>query len=183
MREISWLEPAWEEEEEVETRRKKGMRDYDSSWLFRRGDNGWGRCRAAGEREKAGDRLERRISADLASARIIGEPSNASSRNRRSREISIAGWKSRWDSRHVSSRSPIDDVPRRGRKIRGLARVGDTLILCISAGKKKKNRAIFTLVIHVISHASASCNHHEFRYLIKYIRAFIYVYLRVYLHS
>lgn len=38
MREISRLELAWEEKRR--NRRKKGMRDYDSPWLFRRIDNG-----------------------------------------------------------------------------------------------------------------------------------------------
>lgn len=138
--EISRLELAWEEEEEEETRRKKGMRDYDSSWLFRRGDNGWGRCRAAGEREKAGDRPGR---LDLGRSRERTDnrrTSNVSSRNRRSREISTAGWKSRRDP--APRILAIDDcVPRRGRKMRGWG--GDTLILCISV-EKKKSRDLYT---------------------------------------
>jgi len=68
MREIFWLEFAWEEKVE-EDRRKKGMCDCDSLWLFCHGDNGWGRCRTAmlaSGRKLAIDRQETDLVVDLA---------------------------------------------------------------------------------------------------------------------
>lgn len=163
MRKISRLELAWEEEEVEENRRKKGMRDYDSSWLLR-GDNGRGRCRAAmlanGRKLAVGWR-ERRISADLACARIIGEPRTASSRDRRREPRNFcSGMKvAMYLLGDRRANGPRQRLPALARRIRA----GNTLVYAFPLkkrkGKKENARATFTLVIHVISHASAApCN-------------------------
>lgn len=152
------------------------MRDYDSLWPFRRGDNGRGktagpRCSASGESWRSAG--ERRISAPISrEARAIAECSSgdrerilAKWRNVASREISTAGPATGRAATRLVAARPRDRPSTASRRptVRGRCarlRAGNAIDLYISA-TNRSSYAIFTLVIHVIAHGRSCTRSHE----------------------